>query len=85
MATSNAFTATLTGAKAVTLELRRMQLSTHRPLTGTVKTEAPLALTLDGVAGGVSVTVDGQPATTSRDGRALTVDVPAGEHTVLVG
>jgi acetyl esterase/lipase len=82
--TSNAFTATLTGAKAVTLILGRMQLSASKPLTGTVTSEAPLALTLDGVWHGVSVTVDGQPATTSRDGDELTVQVPAGEHTVLV-
>ncbi|MFL5844967.1 MAG: prolyl oligopeptidase family serine peptidase [Solirubrobacteraceae bacterium] len=83
-ATSNGFTATLTGARAVTLELRRMQLSAHSALTGKVTTEAPLALTLDGVDGPVAVTVDGQPVSGTRAGGALTVPVPAGAHTVVV-
>ncbi|MCW2966370.1 MAG: hypothetical protein JWM71_142 [Solirubrobacteraceae bacterium] len=83
-ATSNRFTATLTGAAAVTLNLARMQLSTHRALTGTVAADKPLALTLRGVTRHVTVTVDGAAASTSRNGRALTVDVPAGQHTVLV-
>lgn len=82
--TSNAFTATLTGAKAVTLNLGRMRLSTRKVLTGTVKTQAPLALTLTRADGPVDVTIDGQAVTPSRDGNGLTIDVPAGEHTVLV-
>lgn len=82
--TANAFTATLTGASAVTLDLGRMKLSAAEPLTGSVATEAPLALTLDGVAGPVGVTIDGEPATGQRDGDELTVAVPAGDHTVLI-
>jgi len=84
-ATSNGFTATLTGAKAVTLDLGRMKLSTAEPMAGTVTTDAPLALTLDGAEGPVDVTIDGQPATATRNGDELTIAVPAGEHTVLVG
>jgi hypothetical protein len=83
-ATSNSFTATLTAAKAVTLSLRRMQLSTHRTLTGTVDTQAPLALTLSGVRDHVTVTIDGAPATATTDTGRLTVAVPAGRHTVRV-
>jgi hypothetical protein len=83
-ATGNAFTATLSGAKAVTLDLGRMKLSTGKPLTGAVKTEAPLALTLDDADGPVEVTIDGQPATADRDRDELTITVPAGAHTVVV-
>ncbi|MCW2992090.1 MAG: hypothetical protein JWM73_2684, partial [Solirubrobacterales bacterium] len=75
--TSNAFTATLTGARAVTLELGRMQLSADKALTGAVTTQAPLALTLAGVERPADVTVDGRPATAGRDGDALTIAVPA--------
>lgn len=83
-ATSNTFAATLTGAKAVTLELHRMQLSTRRTLTGTVDTQAPLALTLSGVRNGAAVTIDGAPARATAGRHALTVAVPAGRHTVRV-
>jgi hypothetical protein len=45
-ATSNGFDITLSGAKAVTLDLDRMKLSLDKPLTGKVTTSAPLTLTL---------------------------------------
>jgi hypothetical protein len=45
-ATSNGFEITLSGAKAVTLDLDRMKLSLRKPLTGKVTTDAPLELTL---------------------------------------
>jgi pimeloyl-ACP methyl ester carboxylesterase len=45
-ATRNAFTATLTGARAVTLNLKRMRLDLARELTGEITTDAPLTLTL---------------------------------------
>ncbi|MEJ7786218.1 MAG: prolyl oligopeptidase family serine peptidase [Solirubrobacteraceae bacterium] len=83
-ATSNAFTATLTGARAVRLGLARMKLSTSKALTGTVQADGPLALTLAGVRGPVGVTIDGAPVTTTRAGAALTINAPAGEHTVVV-
>jgi hypothetical protein len=83
-ATSNGFTATLTGARAVTLSLRRMALSAHRELDGSVQSDAPLELTLRGVGNQVGVTVDGAPAGVARHGRALTISVPAGRHAIVL-
>ena len=48
-ARENAFTATLTGARAATLDLRRMGMR-RGPVTGTVTTDVPLTLTLLGGA-----------------------------------
>jgi hypothetical protein len=80
-ATSNAFTATLTGARAVTLHMRRMKLDGREPLTGHVKTDSPLALSLTGRwARHVAATIDGRPADVQRDGHVLTIAVPTGEH-----
>src|SRR4051794_25256245 len=45
-ATKNAFTATLTDATAVTLDLRRMGLTTKAPITAEINTQKPLTLTL---------------------------------------
>jgi acetyl esterase/lipase len=45
-ATSNAFKITLTGAKAVTLDLDRMKLSLNKPLAGDITTDHELTLTL---------------------------------------
>src|SRR3954447_12657234 len=80
--TKNAFTATLKGASAVTLDLKRMSLDGRRPLTGHVDTEAPLRLTLKcrWPQSGLTATIDGQPASFDRDGQKLIVDVPAGAH-----
>jgi dienelactone hydrolase len=77
--TRNAFTASLTGARAVTLSLRRMRLDVERPLTGEITTEAPLRLTLRG-AKGAEATLDGSPV--QMDG--ATVTVPAGTHTLVL-
>jgi hypothetical protein len=82
--TANAFTATLSGASAVTLELGRMQLSTDKELTGTVTTEAPLALTLAGADEPADVTIDGAPASATRQGDDVLIAVPAGRHTVVL-
>jgi len=46
--TRNAFTATLTGARAVTLDAHRMRLSTRRPITGDVTTDSQVRLTIAG-------------------------------------
>jgi len=48
-AARNAFTATLTGARAATLDPAGMKLNTTLPITGTVTTDTPLDLTLTGV------------------------------------
>ncbi len=81
---ANAFTATLSGARAVTLELGRMRLSADKRLSGDVRTDAPLTLTLDGVQRDVQVTIDGTAVAATRDGDALAIDVPPGTHEVVV-
>jgi hypothetical protein len=48
-ATRNAFTAKLSGARAVMLDARRMRLDPRRRIEGDVTTAAPLHLTLRGV------------------------------------
>lgn len=81
----NAFEATLTGARAVTLSLKRMGLRTDRELTGTVSTEAPLALTLRGRdMKQLEVTVDGRPADVERSKKSLVIALPAGEHELAI-
>src|SRR4051794_4585445 len=67
----NAFDATLSGAGAVELDLKRMHLDGRRPLTGHVSTDAPLTLTLTCRWGqNVTATIDGAPATVARQGRS---------------
>ena len=82
--TSNAFKVTLTGAKAVTLHLGRMKLSTGKELDGTVSTDGPLALSLTDVAQDVTVTIGGNPVPATRDGDTLTIDVPQGANQQVV-
>lgn len=48
-ATRNAFAATLTGARAVTLDARRMRLDPRRRIEGDVTTDVPLRLTVRGI------------------------------------
>jgi pimeloyl-ACP methyl ester carboxylesterase len=83
-ATKNAFTATLTGAKAVTLCLHRMNLSAGKELDGDVNTDNDLALSLTDVFGPVDVTIDGKPATTDSHDGTLTIDVPKGDHKLVI-
>jgi pimeloyl-ACP methyl ester carboxylesterase len=83
-ATKNAFTATLTGAKAVTLCLHRMQLSAGKELDGGVSTDAPLALTLTDVSEPVDVTVNGQPVSTDRHDGELMIDLPKGNDRLVI-
>lgn len=84
-AARNAFEATLTGARAVTLSLKRMRLDATRTITGTVSTEAPLTLTLKGRdLRKHLVTIDGKPADVQRSKTALVVAVPAGEHELAI-
>ncbi|MDT7797294.1 MAG: hypothetical protein QOI78_727 [Actinomycetota bacterium] len=83
--TRNAFTATVSGARAVALALGRMRLDGRRPLTGDVTTSAPLRLTLRGdFADRVAATVDGLPVASTRGDGELVVSVPAGHHRVVV-
>lgn len=84
--TSNGFEATLTGTRAVTLDLGRMAIDDSKPVTGKVTSPGPLTLRLDGGwAGTPVVTVDGTPAAAVLDGGVLEVELPAGEHALVVG
>ena len=84
-AASNAFTATLTGATGVRLDLARMQLSTSAPLSGTVTTDYSLTLRL---AGGwttlPSVSVDGVPVSASLAGAVLSISLASGTSNLLI-
>jgi len=82
--TSNGFKVTLTGAKAVTLDLSRMKLSTGKTLNGAVTTDSALALTLTDTFKHVDVTIDGAPASTSQHSGELTIQVPTGTHAIVV-
>jgi hypothetical protein len=81
---SNGFEVTTTGAKAATLDMRRMSIHTTRTVTGTVTADAPLRLSLKGFTNEPRVTVGGVPVTILRDGPVITVDLPAGKSTVVV-
>mgnify|MGYP000471635063 CR=1 FL=1 len=79
----NGFTATLTGATAVSFDLARMAISTAAPVTGDVTTEAPLALSLKGDWTSVPA-VTGATVTALVDG-VLTLQLPAGTSSLTVG
>lgn len=79
----NGFTATLTGASAVAFDLARMDISSAAPVTGSVTTEAPLALSLKGDWTTVPA-VTGATVTSLVDG-VLTLQLPAGPSSLTVG
>jgi hypothetical protein len=83
----NAFEATLTGARAVRLDLARMRIAVTRRIDGSVSTDAPLRLELLGQwTGPVRVSVDGSDALVERLGKGvIAISVPAGKHSVIVG
>jgi hypothetical protein len=82
---SNAFTATLTGASAVRLDLAAMKIDVTKPVRGTVTTDGVLTLRLSGPwATTPLVTVDGLPAAATLTGGVLSITVPAGTHTLGV-
>jgi dienelactone hydrolase len=82
----NGFTAALTGASAVQLDLARMRISSERPVTGTVTTDAPLALRLAGTWTSLpTVTAGGTSLPAALAGGVLTVQVPAGTTALTVG
>jgi pimeloyl-ACP methyl ester carboxylesterase len=83
---SNAFTATLTGASAVRLDLAAMKVDVAKPVKGTVTSDGVLTLRLSGPwATAPVVTVDGLPAAATLSGGVLSISVPAGTHTLGVG
>jgi hypothetical protein len=82
---SNAFDLSLTGAKAVKLDLPRMDIDVTQSLAGSVDTGADLSLRLAGPwAGTPSVLVDGTLVSATLADDVLVVDVPAGSHELTV-
>jgi hypothetical protein len=82
---SNAFRATLTGARAVTLDARRMRLSTCRPIAAAVRTEHRLTLRLSGRwPRATRATVGGRRVTTARRRGALVLRLPAGRDVLRI-
>jgi hypothetical protein len=84
--TTNAFEATLTGAPAAQLDLVRMAVDPARLISGTVTTEAPLELRLDGDwTTAPRVTVDGIDVPVTITDGVVTIPLPAGTSTVSIG
>lgn len=82
----NGFTAELTGASGVQLDLARMRIATDRPVTATVSTDAPLALRLAGAwRSAPVVTVGGSAVPATLADGVLTVQLPAGVAQLQVG
>ena len=84
--TSNAFEATLTGASAVQLDVVRMALDPAGQITGTVTTEAPLELRLDGDWTTVPrVTVDGAETPVTLTDGVISIPLQAGSSAISIG
>jgi hypothetical protein len=84
-APENAFDATLTGARAVTLDLSRMGLEPDTA-NGTVSNDEPLTLGLNGDwVGAVFVSVDGveSPYPAGPDG-TIEIDLAPGDHEITI-
>ena len=77
---ANEFTATLTGAQRVRLDLGRMAIDVTKRAAGTVETDRPLALELRARWGEATPTVlvEGEPRPVARSGRVVTIALPAG-------
>jgi dienelactone hydrolase len=81
----NGFGATLTNVSDVTFDLARMGLNRRQPVEMTVNSDGPSKVRLLGRYGrGVTVTVDGGPASFRRVKKELRAMVPAGQHTVRI-
>jgi hypothetical protein len=84
-ANANGFNLSSKSLSAATLDLERMKVDPATAFTGWLDADSPLALSLRSTRlRGGSVTIDGQPATASRSGNTLTVQVPAGTHVLRV-
>jgi pimeloyl-ACP methyl ester carboxylesterase len=82
---ANAFSATLTGARTVTLDARRMRLDTCRPIAASIHTEHRLTLRLSGRwRAPVRATVRGRSIRPPRRHGALVLRLPAGPDAVRV-
>jgi pimeloyl-ACP methyl ester carboxylesterase len=85
-ARKNGFTATLTGARAVTFDLGRMKVETARAVTGSVTTAAPLVLSLRGSwTSSPRVTVGGKSVAVVLAGHVLRIPVSPGTSSIVVG
>jgi poly(3-hydroxybutyrate) depolymerase len=84
-ATRNGFTATLDGARAVQLDLARMQIDSAARVSGTVDTENPLDLHLSGGWAEAPVAyVDGINVTVAFAGGVATIQLSPGVHSITV-
>jgi hypothetical protein len=85
-ATGNGFEATLTGARAVTLGLDRMRVSTGQAIAGHVTSDHALELTLHAAhwPAGVDVTVGGHTTHLAPTGATLTLSLPAGDTRLTI-
>jgi pimeloyl-ACP methyl ester carboxylesterase len=80
----NAFVATLTGARSVALNMRRMRIQTSRTVSGDITTQAPLRLELLGKwAPDVTASLDGASVPVERISGGIAIDVPAGHHRLV--
>jgi hypothetical protein len=84
--TSNSFTLVLSGARAVTLDTRRMRLQDWRPVFGTVKTGRTLRLTLKGRwPANVQAEADCRPLAVERPPGEIRLSIPSGRHALRIG
>lgn len=84
-APTNAFSATLSGASAVRLDLGRMAIATAESIAGSVTTGAALDLSLDGDwATAPTVLIDNQPTEVRFADGVATVAVPSGTHNLTI-
>ena len=84
----NAFEASLTNLRAISLQTAGMGIDPAREIDGelTVDSAGPLALTLRGSFGPVTATLDGSPVPVQQvpDGVELDLDPGAGTHDLVV-
>jgi hypothetical protein len=81
--TSNGFDITLTGARAVTLSMRRMRIQAWRAIDGKVSADSDLVLTLLGRWPATETAeVDGAAVALQRTAGAVVLSIPAGQHTI---
>ena len=86
-AASNGFRFTLTGARAVQLDVARMGLDTTAQIAGTITSDNPFELKLQGAwSSAPIVTLGGQSVSASYSAGVLTILVPAGtSQSLLIG
>jgi len=84
-ATQNGFDATLSGARAVTLDTARMRIVARETVRGVVTTGAPLRLTLTGAfRRRTRARVDGREVDPHRSSSAVAIELPAGRHELVL-